>query len=197
MLQSDPVSQWRSMASTWQWAIYSLMGFFFLVHPSVRTWLESRMYLQMLVQIPLFGLLGVGLAWSYRQCWASKSAPFNQYGLTGWLWLLLVSAFWMLPRALDEALVLPEMFVLKTGTLILTGVMATLSWQVSPAVVRAFVRGNLVWMLGVVGLLYAEAESRLCNGYLQDDQVIAGYGLVAFAFILTLGGLASVIKSSN
>ena len=55
-------------------------------------------------------------------------------------------------------------------------------------VVAAFFLGNAAWMLATAGLLFHEAEVRLCVNYLVDDQVWTGTGLIAWA--LVLGGVA-------
>ena len=59
-----------------------------------------------------------------------------------------------------------------------------LSWRPAGAVVQAFFVGNTVWMTVTVGLLVAQAPTRLCNAYLEGDQRQAGYGL----FLLGIAG---------
>jgi hypothetical protein len=56
------------------------------------------------------------------------------------------------------------------------------------AEVMLFWIGNLAWMSATAGSLYADAPTRLCVNYLQDDQRHAGVGLVLLA--LLLGALA-------
>jgi hypothetical protein len=56
----------------------------------------------------------------------------------------------------------------------------------SHMVVQLFFLGNFCWMLAIVGMLYRDSVTRLCNFYLLDDQEIAGNGLLALAIILPL-----------
>jgi len=54
-----------------------------------------------------------------------------------------------------------------------------LSWPELPFVGKGFLLANILPMWAVVGWLYVAAPTRVCNYYLVDQQVIAGYGLIA------------------
>lgn len=56
-------------------------------------------------------------------------------------------------------------------------------------VVKLFFLGGFCWMAAVVGLLYQNDTTRLCNFYLAGDQVVAGRGLVALSVLLPLACL--------
>ncbi len=52
--------------------------------------------------------------------------------------------------------------------------------------------GNLLAMTAIVGLLYIDSPLRLCNAYLQDDQIRLGQWLVGISSALGLAWLGTV-----
>ena len=52
--------------------------------------------------------------------------------------------------------------------------------------------GNLLAMTAIVGLLYIDSPLRLCNAYLQDDQILLGQWLVGISATLGLLWLGTV-----
>jgi hypothetical protein len=50
--------------------------------------------------------------------------------------------------------------------------------------IQLFFVGNVAWMTAIVGLLYQDNSTRLCNFYLLDDQTLAGQGLVLLSVAL-------------
>ena len=52
--------------------------------------------------------------------------------------------------------------------------------------------GNLLAMTAIVGLLYIDSPLRLCNAYLQDDQIRRGQWLVGISSALGLAWLGTV-----
>ena len=143
--------------------------------------IESRMSLHMLLEFPLLLALGWWLArWIPRRTLASLDVQ----GLFGATAASCVFAFWMIPTALDLALLSPAFATGKNASWIAAGVL--LSWgrqRLSP-VVAAFFLGNAAWMLASAGLLYRDAEAQLCVNYLIDDQLVTGAGLLAWALVL-------------
>lgn len=155
--------------------------------PPLRAWLEADMARHMLLQLPLLLLAGALLALSLSAGARRRLAAWNAHGLSGLLLCLLVSAFWMIPRALDAALFSPWVAAAKFGTLIAAGAALPLSWRPAGPVVQAFFIGNWAWMSATAGLLYQDSTARLCNAYLLEQQAAAGHGLVAFALLVPLG----------
>jgi hypothetical protein len=149
----------------------------------------------MLVQFPLLVGAGALLGRSLPPRARKGVAAFNAHGLAGFTLFLLVTAFWMIPRALDEALLSPAIEVAKFASLVAAGAALALSWRAAPPVVQAFFVGNWAWMSAVVGLLYTDAPARLCNFYLLDQQTVAGRGLVALAIIVPLAWIVSLARS--
>ncbi len=163
--------------------------------------LERSMPLHMLVQMPM--LLGAGVACAFAlrhaysvqnvsnklQCGIARLAGYrfwkmDEYGIVSLTFFLLLSTYWMIPKALDDVLVSPAAETLKfagffTAGLLLPGTMARAN-----RVVQLFYLGNFAWMMAIVGMLYQDTTVRLCNAYLLDDQVIAGRGLVVLSLLL-------------
>lgn len=140
------------------------------------------MSLHMLVQMPLLaaaGFLGV------RGLPAARRAQLCRM-LGGPLPLVLAamfaSSYWMLPRALDAALVNPWAEVGKFGSLpLLMGAPMSLAWERMGSIARGFVWTNFLSMLAVLGWLYMVAPVRVCNSYLQTAQYDAGLWMVGLA----------------
>lgn len=153
-----------------------------LLWPALRQGLESSMALHMLLEFPLLFLAG----WAAQgrmsdRCWQR----LDWRGLAGSTLLLAVSAFWMIPAALDLALLDGRVAAAKYLSWWLAGAAMAGSWQRLDPMVALFMGGNLAWMMATAGLLYQSSTQRLCVNYLQDEQVWSGAGLIAGA--LTLG----------
>ncbi len=148
--------------------------------------IESRMSLHMLLEFP--ALFGLGWWLGRRLPWPAL-ARIDAQGLLGATLASCVFAFWMIPAALDLALLSVAFAAAKYASWISAG--ALLAWgreRLSP-VVAAFFLGNAAWMLATAGLLYRDAQTQLCVNYLIDDQLLTGAGLLAWA--AALGALAA------
>jgi hypothetical protein len=170
-----------------------------LALPSMRGLLEGMMIAHMLVQIPLLAVAG-GLAvtaLSPRQ--KAHLASWNEGGVAGILMAIIASSWWMVPRALDWALLSPRMETLKFVSLpLFVGAPAALSWPKLSGVARGFVIANVLPMWTVVGWLYMAAPVRVCNFYLTDQQVTAGVGLLAASSALAVvAGVATLLTHTR
>lgn len=158
-----------------------------LALPPLRAWLEGGMVGHMLVQIPLLAGAGALAAFAVPARLKRVLAAYNAHGLAFTLLAGLVSTYWMLPRALDAALTEPWMAAAKFVSLpLLVGLPLALSWRPLGTIGRGFVVANFISMLAVAGWLYIVAPVRVCNSYLVDEQAVAGWALVAVAFLLSL-----------
>jgi len=158
-----------------------------LLWPPLRHALESRMALHMLLLFPL--LLAAG--WAAARCMRHEPAwlrRIDAQGLLGASGVSCVAAWWMIPAALDASLVSAPLAAARLASWWLAGALLAGSWRRMGPEVAAFLLGNLAWMSATAGLLYQDAEQRLCVNYLVDDQLWAGRGLVGAA--LALGALA-------
>lgn len=172
-----------------------------------RRELTATMALHMLVHLPAILLAGVfvGSAACARQAGRSRQAQrqsrgrdacrgcatYNEQGIAGLLLVTLVLAFWMIPKALDDVLVSEWVHALKFASLFAAGMVLFASMRQAQNVVKLFFVGNFSWMTAIAGILYQEHATRLCNFYLLGDQAFAGIGLVAYAVVLPVGGLAA------
>ena len=141
------------------------------------------MVLHMLVQIPLLLLAGWAAAtWLPRRS-AAVLARADPLGLLGATLAACVLTYWMVPAALDLAVLDKRFGGAKYLSLWLAGLAFAQGWPRLGAVLAAFVLGNMAWMMVTAGLLYREADVRLCVSYLQDEQAVAGAGLVAWGLV--------------
>jgi hypothetical protein len=156
-----------------------------------RQYFETSMFSHMLVQFPLLLISGyrifcnvsgvfprVGKQWNrFTQLLIS----FDSFGISGLLLLLLVSAFWMVPRMLEESLTNMNIEFLKFISLLVLGSVVPSSLNRANWVIQLFFLGNFCGMTAIVGLIYQETPQRLCNSYLIDDQKYTGVGLVCIS----------------
>lgn len=158
--------------------------------PALRYLIEASMVLHMLVQIPLLLLAGWAAAgWLPRgaAAWLARADPL---GLLGATLATCVLAYWMVPVALDMAVLDRRFAGIKYLSLWLAGLAFAQGWPRLGAVLAAFVLGNMAWMMATAGLLYREAEARLCVSYLIDEQAMAGSGLVAWGLVALAAAVA-------
>ena len=157
----------------------ALLAALALAHP----WMEATMARHMGLQLPLLFVLG----WWAARCAgprpAQALAPWNAHGANGLFAALCITSLWMLPAALDLAVLHAGMALAKVFSMVLAGLLAGLSWRAANPVLRAFFVLNGFWMLLAAGLLYQEAPQQLCSVYLSDQQGDAGRALVVWATV--------------
>ena len=146
-----------------------------------RHWLERDMARHMLVEFPLLIVAGAALAWATGGAARGLPARCNLYGLTGFAFVTLTLAYWMIPAALDAAVRDGWVAGAKWLTLLASGYVLPASFGLAPLPVQGLMVGNLAWMTAAVGLVYQDADRQLCLYYLTDAQVVAGQGLVVAA----------------
>jgi hypothetical protein len=158
----------------------------------LRAVLEAEMALHMAVQLPFLVAMGIPLAralWRYEPRVLAES---DWLGIPGLVLVAFVTSFWMLPRMLDRALADPFVDLAKFVSLpLLGGLPLGLSWPRMPGLGRAFVWANFIPKLGAVGALYLAAPTRLCAYYRFDQQMGAGWTLIALAAVLATAWFAS------
>jgi hypothetical protein len=166
-----------------------------LLLPAARHAAESSMTMHMLVQYSGLMLAGALLACidvPVRR-WHRAAQRWNELGIAGLASSGIALAVLMVPRILDLALVDGRVEAAKLLTLVLVGAALRVSWRPAGSVVQAFFLGNVLPMMAVVGTLYQDSTTRVCNAYLLDDQRTLGAGLVwlasgiAAAWLLRLG----------
>ena len=151
------------------------------------------MVAHMLVQIPLLATAGALAATALPAPVKARVAEWNRGGVSLTLLAVIVSSWWMVPRALDWALASPFMEAAKFATLpLFVGAPLALRWSSLGSMGRGFVIANVLPMWAVVGWAYIAAPVRVCNYYLLDQQVAAGVGLVGVS--VALGVVAGLLS---
>ncbi len=161
-----------------------------LALPLARSVLELSMWRHMVLQAPLWMLGGALLAAGLGPRARARVARWNAHGISGLLAAALVLALLMVPRVLDLALVSPAVEAAKCAALALAGAALRLSWRAAGLVVQGFFLGNVLPMTAVVGQLYIDSPTRVCNAYLLGDQDRLGQWLVGMAAVLAVAWLA-------
>ena len=158
-----------------------------MVSPPIRRATEASMTAHMLVQYTGLLLAGGLLSQGLPARWLQALQRWNEMGIAGLVGSSLTLAVLMVPRVLDLALTDMRVECLKLFALVLTGAALRLSWQRAGTVVQVFFLGNVLPMMAVVGSLYRDPATRVCNAYRLDDQQDLGLALVWIAVgVLTL-----------
>ncbi len=141
------------------------------------------MALHMAVQMPLLIALGVFVAAGrFEPRWFAEA---DWLGIPGILAVVFVTSFWMLPRALDQAIGDSRIDLVKFLTLpLVAGIPLGWSWRRMPPLGRAFIWANFIPKLAAIGGLYLGAPTRLCAWYRLDQQELAGWTLIGVAVAL-------------
>lgn len=158
-----------------------LPGLLLVLLALARPWLEATMTRHMALELPALFAIGWLAA---AVLWPRPRAPFSAWNPAGLPALLAASAivaFWMLPVALDAAVLSPAMSLIKVASLLAAGLLTGSAWQRAGLVMQAFFLFNGVGMTLTAGLLYQAADQQVCSVYLADQQQAAGQALVAWA----------------
>lgn len=157
-----------------------------------RPWLESTMARHMAIELPLLFAIGWLASRPSRPAPDAGFSSWNVSGTPALLAALFVSAFWMLPVALDAAVLDWRLAVVKAASLVAAGFATGWNWRRSGTVVQAFFLFNWCSMNLTAGLLYQGAPQQLCSVYLADQQEAAGRALVVWAIAVLTAWLAGI-----
>lgn len=172
--------------------------YLFLATPAARASLEATMSAHMLVQIPLLATTGYFACLLLPKSWQEKLLVVMGGAIPCVLLAIFASSYWMLPRALDAALLHPLAELAKFISLpFLVGLPLALAWKRLSIIGRGFVWTNFISMLTVLGWLYIAAPVRVCNNYLVNQQEITGWRMVELAFIIFLWWLSTLFIGGN
>ncbi|MEO8838831.1 MAG: hypothetical protein ABI351_08965 [Herbaspirillum sp.] len=163
----------------------------------LRQPLEASMAWHMLVQIPMILIAGALAALAQSkiaaQCdnqdgksgvWLQHLRRYDEQGVPSLLLLVFLLTYWMIPRSIDTAVASPFADALKFVSLFAGGMLLVDSLTRANLVIQVFFLGNVSWMMSIIGVMYQDDSTRLCNFYLVDDQIVAGQGLVVLAVLI-------------
>jgi hypothetical protein len=174
------------------WALIALLPMA-LVIPVVRHTIESRMLLHMMFEFPCLMASGWASGRMLKRAAPAAARALAFVDWQGWVGAslaLFVTMAWMIPSALDAALLSTPVAAVKMVSWWLAGLMLAGSWNRLSPEVLLFAAGNAAWMMATAGALYIDAPLRLCASYLLEEQRYTGIALLAAA--LAIGTVASV-----
>ena len=173
-------------------AVVWLPGAALAVLALLRGWLEASMFRHMAIELP--SLLALGMVAAALCCRFARGIAWNRRGLPGLAAATAIASYWMLPVALDLAVLDVRWSVAKVASMIVAGAALGMSWARAGIVLQAFFAINWSAMTLVAGLLYQDAPQQLCSVYLADQQGAAGRALVVFAAAGLAAWMVSVIR---
>ncbi|KXH87059.1 hypothetical protein [Sporosarcina sp. HYO08] len=171
--------------------------FLLLGIPFTIVFLESMMVIHMLVQIPLLILAGWLMGAGVLQKFPRFFANWNGNGVSGILLVSIILMYWMLPRAMDEALLGGWIELFKFISLPVAGLFIRDSWTKLKTNGKSFVFLNFLSMFGLMGWLYMDAPIQLCNNYLELEQKALGWGFLAITLAMILYLLQNVFMDHS
>ncbi|GAA0449257.1 hypothetical protein GCM10008934_42280 [Virgibacillus salarius] len=168
-------------------AIYGLGLYIFMMLPPVITLFESIMVVHMHMQMPLLVIIGMMFTPYLKKKFPGFFEACNQNGIPGIVLFLIIMSYWMLPRAMDEALTLPLVEIFKFISLpFLAGVPLRDSWQKLMKFEKNSVYIFFSVLSGIMAWIYIASPTQLCNNYLETEQRALGW-----TFLIT--GLCIII----
>jgi hypothetical protein len=179
--------------------VAALLPLLLLWEPA-RDAIDGAMSLHMLGEFPLLAASGWALhrvAERHLPALPRALAWLDWRGWTGATLIGVVTLAWMVPVLLDLSLLSPAMAAAKYASWWIAGLVVAGSVRRMDAEVMLFTVGNVAWMAATAGLLYLDAPTRLCVSYLQEDQRIAGAGLVLLAVLAGFVALRAMVRDAR
>ena len=168
-------------------AMYGLILYVFLMLPPVIHLSESIMAIHMHMQMPLLAVVGILMTPFLQKKFPGFFNTWNEHGFPGILLFLIVFSYWLIPRAMDDAMTLPYVEVFKfVSWPFLIGVPLRDSWTKISLTYKNITLTILAVLYLLMAGLYIFSPDQLCNNYLIVDQRTLGWSflLVAFCFII-------------
>jgi hypothetical protein len=185
--------QARSEPLKWAAVLVTLLAAA-LSAPPLRHLIEQSMVWHMVIQMPLLVMAGYLAMRKVRGGHGLRRfASWNRYGLTGFAAAQGILAYWMLPLAIDQAIVVPQVDALKLASLFVCGALVQRSIALAPTALHLFFTGYMVSMLLWLGIYFFNTDLRLCNAYSLESQYAAGQGLVLLAVAIVMLWLGRVL----
>lgn len=167
--------------------MYGLALYIFLILPPVATLAESIMSIHMHIQMPLLAIAGMLMTPFLQQKFPTFFKKWNSNGIPGITLFLIIVFYWLIPRAMDEALTLPAMEIFKfISWPFFVGVPLRDSWKKIGKIGQNFVYVLISVSFGLMAWLYIASPTQLCNNYLIVEQRALGWGFLIIAGCIML-----------
>lgn len=159
--------------------MYGLVLYVFLILPPVAELMESIMIIHMHMQMPMLIFAGFLMARLFQVRWPSFFETWNRSGVPGIVLFVIFWLYWMIPRTMDEALMLPSVEWFKFISLpFLAGVPLRDSWPKLSKLWKTALFYSFTLLFIGMGWLYISAPFQLCNNYLLIEQMTLGWGFL-------------------
>lgn len=179
-------------------AIYGLVLYIFLMLPPVITLSESIMSIHMHMQMPLLGIVGLLMTPYLKEKFPNIFDKWNRNGIPGIILFMIVVIYWLIPRAMDEALTLPVVEVFKfISWPFLVGVPLRDSWRKITPFLQNFVFISISLIFGFMAWLYIFSPNQLCNNYLIIEQRALGWGFLIIGACIMLYFIQSLFVDKS
>ncbi len=164
---------------------YGILLLIILMLPPVSNLMESIMIVHMHMQMPLLVFAGFLMANYVQIRFPSFFEKWNSNGLPGIMLFMIISMYWMLPRAMDEALNSQSMELFKFFSLsFLAGIPLRDSWNKLYSKGKAIIFISYTVIFVGLGWLYIYSPMQLCNNYLLIEQITLGWGFITTALCM-------------
>src|SRR5699024_4282606 len=168
-------------------AIYGIILFIFLALPPVVDLAESIMAIHIHAQMPLIGIAGMLMAPYLQQKFPRFFEKWNENGVPGIVLFLIDFIYWVIPRAMDDALASGAVEVFNFFSwAFLIGVPLRLSWPKLTKAWQYIVLLVVAVSYSIMAVLYLFSPDQLCNNYLIVDQRILGWSFLLIVFVIIL-----------
>ncbi|MGM8366100.1 hypothetical protein ACLIBG_11570 [Virgibacillus sp. W0181] len=168
-------------------AFYGLILYVFLMIPPVVTLAESIMSIHMHMQMPLLLAAGMLMTPFFQKRFPGFFAKWNENGVPGIVLFMVIVSYWMLPRAMDEALTIPVVEIFKfISWPFLAGIPLRDSWnKITPRIQNVILIMNSL-LFGAMAWVYIASPNQLCNNYAIVEQRALGWGFLIIALCIML-----------
>src|SRR5690625_5106789 len=157
-------------------AIYGLILYVFLILPPVATLMESIMAIHMLMQIPLLVISSILMSRFFQVRFRDFFESWNSNGIPGFVLFVFIWTYWLVPRAMDEALTIQMVEIFKFISLpFLAGIPLRDSWGKLRKMGKYIMFIYFIITSLALGWLYIASPEQLCNNYLVVEQIALGW----------------------
>lgn len=166
---------------------YGLLLLIILMLPPVSNLMESVMIIHMHMQMPLLVFTGYLMARYVQIRFPAFFDKWNSNGLPGIMLFIIITVYWMLPRAMDEALNDQSVQLFKFFSLpFLAGIPLRDSWNKLNSKGKGLIFVGYTIIFVGMGWLYIYSPMQLCNNYLLIEQITLGWGFITMALCMLI-----------